>query len=135
MIVVDTNILVYAVRPGERTEAALEAKRRDPDWLAPPFWRLELRNVLAVSMRLDRLALETALEAFAAAEELVEDVAIEPTVEDSLRIAQQGSISAYDAEFVFAAERLDLKLVTADRGLLKGFPGLAVSLTEFAQGA
>jgi predicted nucleic acid-binding protein len=132
VIVVDTNVLAYAVRPGLQTEAALQAKERDPDWVAPAFWRLEMRSVLALAMRVEGMELETALEAFAAAAELVEDVEIEPSVEESLRLTQQASISAYDAEFALAAERLDVQFVTADRRLAQKLPGRAVTLAEFA---
>lgn len=132
MIVVDTNVLVYAVRPGQHTEAALQARRRDPDWVAPSFWRLEMRNVLAVSMRVEGMELETALEAFAAAADLVEDLEVEPSVEEVLRLAQRVSISAYDVEFALAAERLEVPLVTADQRLAQKLAGRAVSLAEFA---
>ena len=81
MIVVDTNVLVYAVRPGEQTEAALAARRKDPDWLAPAFWRLEMRNVLALFMWVGGMAPATAIEADSAAEGLVEDLDLEPGVE------------------------------------------------------
>ncbi len=131
MIVVDTNVLVYAVRPGEQTELVLAAKRKDPDWLAPAFWRLEMRNVLALSMRVAGMALATAIEAFSAAEGLVEDLDLEPGVEEALRLAQGAGISGYDAEFVFAAERLGLRLVTADRRLAERCPENAVSLSAF----
>jgi predicted nucleic acid-binding protein len=132
VIVVDTNVLVYAVRPGGHTEAALAAKRRDPDWLAPSFWRLEMRNVLALSMRLHAMELETALNAYRAAEELVEDLPLEPGAEEALVLAQEASISAYGAEFVHAALRLDLRLITADRRLARSCPEVAVSLEQFA---
>jgi len=132
VIVVDTNVLVYAVRPGAQTAAALAAKRRDPDWLAPAFWRLEMRNVLALSMRLQGMELETALAAYAAAEELVEDLPLEAGAEEALLLAQQATISAYDAEFVTAARHLGLRLVTADRRLARSCPEVAVPLEAFA---
>ena len=131
MIVVDTNVLVYAVRPGQHTDAALQAKRRDPDWVAPSFWRIEMLNVLAVSRRVDGMELATAIEAFAVAESLVEDSQVRPTSEQSLHLTNRGSISAYDAEFVFTAKRLGTKLITADRRLLKAFPDLTQSLADF----
>lgn len=134
MIVVDTNVLAYAVRPGRHTEAALRARQRDPGWVAPAFWRLEMRNVLALSMRVEGMELETALEAFSAAAELVEELEVEPSAEESLRLTQQVSISAYDAEFVLVAERLGLPLVTADRRLAQRLPGRVVSLAGFAAG-
>ena len=39
MIVVDTNVLAYAVLPGERSAAVRALAERDPHWLAPPLWR------------------------------------------------------------------------------------------------
>lgn len=128
MIVVDTNVLAYAVLPGERTAAALSLVERDPDWIAPPLWRRELRNVLATTMRLRRLSLASALLAFAAAEDLVTDATIESSTEECLRLAARGGVSAWDAEFVFVAEALGLPLVSADRRLSRAFPRRVVAL-------
>jgi predicted nucleic acid-binding protein len=130
VIVVDTNVVAYAVLPGVRTAAALALAARDPDWLAPSLWRHELRNVLATVMRARGLALPLALAAFAAAEELVADATVEPPTEDCLRFAARGRVSAYDAEFVCVAEALGLPLVSADRRLVRAFPGRVVSLED-----
>ena len=134
MIVVDTNLLAYAVLPGSRTDAALTVARRDPDWLAPGLWRWELKNVLATAMRVEGMRLASALAAFGVAERLVTDADVEASAEECLRLAARGGVSAYDAEFVFVAEELDLPLVTADRRLAKAFPGRTVSLEDFAAG-
>ena len=128
MIVVDTNLVAYAVLPGERTEDALVLAERDPEWVAPALWRRELRNVLATLMRVRRLPLARALTAFRAAEQLVTDATVEPSVEQCLRLAARGGISAWDAEFVFVAEALDLPLVTTDKRLARAFPGRVVAL-------
>jgi predicted nucleic acid-binding protein len=128
VIVVDTNVLAYAVLPGERTAAALELVERDPDWIAPPLWRRELRNVLATTMRVHRMSLASALLAFAAAEDLVTDATIESSTEECLRLAARGGVSAWDAEFVFVAEALGLPLVSADRRLSRAFPRRVVAL-------
>ena len=130
MIVVDTNLVAYAVLPGERTAAALALAELDPDWVAPSLWRRELRNVFATLMRVRRLPLAHALAAFAAAEELVADATVEPTTEQCLRLAARGGVSAWDAEFVFVAEALGLPLVTADKRLARAFPGRVVSLED-----
>ena len=132
MIVVDTNLLAYAVLPGERTEAALAVAERDAEWVAPALWRWELRNVLAMAMRVRRMRLASALAAFRLAEQLVSDAEPEASTEACLRLSARGYVSAYDAEFVFVAEELDLSLVTADRRLVRAFPGRAVSPEEFA---
>ena len=130
MIVVDTNLLAYAVLPGERTRAVLALAARDPAWVAPALWRRELRNVLATLMRVRKLPLASARAAFAAAEELVTDARIEPSTEECLRLAARGRISGWDAEFVFVAEVLGLSLVTADKRLARAFPGRVVVLEE-----
>jgi predicted nucleic acid-binding protein len=130
VIVVDTNVLAYAVLPGLRSTMVQALAERDPHWLAPRLWRWELRNVLATTMRVRLLSLSDALAAFAAAEQLVEDADLEPSVEDCLRVAARGRISAWDAEFVCVAEALGLPFVTADRRLCKAFPECAVALEE-----
>ena len=133
MIVVDTNLIAYAVLPGERTKAALALAERDPEWVAPALWRRELRNVLATLMRVRQLPLDRALAAFAAAEGLVTDATVEPSTEECLRLAAQGRVSAWDAEFVFVAEAVGLPLVTADRRLARAFPGHVVPLEDLPQ--
>lgn len=130
MIVVDTNLVAYAVLPGARTAAALALAERDPAWVAPGLWRHEMRNVLATLMRARGLDLARALAVFAAAEDLVADAAVEPSTEERLRTAARGGVSAYDAEFVCVAEALGVPLVSADRRLVRAFPGRVVSLED-----
>lgn len=131
MIVVDTNLLAYAVLGGERSELAERAALRDSDWIAPALWRHEMANVLATAMRVRGLSLTEALYAFAAAERLVAEAEIEPELADRLELAARGKVSAYDAEFVAVALRLDLPLVTADRRLAQAFPKSVLLVEEF----
>ncbi len=132
MIVVDTNVVAYAVVPGERTEAALAVTEKDSHWLAPRLWRSELRNVLATARRVQQMDLASALAAFAAAEELVEDVDLEGSTQACLELAQGGGISAYDAEFVLVAAQMGLQLVTGDHRLARAFADRAILLEDFA---
>ena len=131
MIVVDTHVLVYAVLPGEQTADVNRAAVRDADWVAPALWRREFRNVLATAMRLRGLTLARALEAFAAAETLVADAPLEPSTEECLETAARGGVSAWDAEFVFVAERLGARMVTSDRRLARAFPACVTLLGDF----
>ena len=131
MIVVDTNLIVQIVLPGDAHEAALAVAARDSEWVAPALWRSELRNVLATSMRVRRLKLADAVTAFEAADRLVTDFDLEEFPEGCLALAARGRISGYDAEFVFVAERLGKQLVSADRKLAKAFPGRVLSPEEF----
>lgn len=134
MIVVDTNLLAYAVVPGERTADVLALAGRDAEWIAPAIWRRELRNVLATLMRVRRLSLATSLAAFRTAEQLVADATVEPSTEQCLCVAARGGVSAWDAEFVFVAESLGLPLVTADKKLARAFPDRVVTLAEAIRG-
>jgi predicted nucleic acid-binding protein len=134
VIVVDTNLVAYAVIPGAQTTNALKVAEREPQWVAPALWRRELRNVLATLMRVRQLPLGHALAAFEAAEQLVTDATIEPSVEECLRLAARGRVSAWDAEFVFVAEVLGLPLVSADARLAKAFPGRVVMLKDLVAG-
>ena len=51
MIVVDTNVLAYLYLPGEQTLDAKSLFQREPEWVAPPLWRSEFRNILAAYVR------------------------------------------------------------------------------------
>jgi len=131
VIVVDTNLIVQTVLPGESHEVALEVAARDPEWVAPALWRSELRNVLATAMRVRGLRLSGAVAAFEAADRLVTDFDLGESTEACLALAARGRISGYDAEFVLVAERLGKALVSGDRKLAKAFPGRVLTPEEF----
>lgn len=122
MIAVDTNVIAYLLLDGPETGRARELLTRDPEWVAPPLWRSEFRNVLASYLRRHELALEDALVLCAAAGSVV-SAERDPVEERVLALAAQSGCSAYDAEFVAVAEELDVPLVTADRALARRFPG------------
>lgn len=131
MIVVDTNVITYLLIEGEQTVAAQELWSLDSDWRVPPLWRHELLNVLATLGKAGGLDLHeaqeiwrTALDLFASSEE---DVA--PSA--ALRLAVQAGISAYDAQFVILARRLEVPLVTEDRRLRARVPEGLLSLAQF----
>ena len=134
MIVADTNLVAYLLIEGERTAAAEAVYARDPVWLSPLLWRSEIRNVLAFHVHREHFSLEHAVALVDRAEELIggRDYAVESS--DVLRLAAESGCSAYDCEFVALARTLDLPLVTADRSLLRAFPGVAVGFEEWAQG-
>ena len=131
MIVVDTNMLVYATMPGPAHANVLAALRRDPEWVAPALWRSELRNVLALATRLRGMSLADALAAFGYAEELVAEPDFPVDTTRVLILAGASGASAYDCEFVALAQELGVPLVTADRRLAARFPAVAVELERF----
>ena len=128
MIVVDSNVLAYLYLPGEYTAHAETLLGRDPDWAAPVLWRSEFRNILAGYMRRKALTLEQAHGLQAEAESLLADSEFEVDSLAVLELVRDSDCSAYDCEFIALAIKLDTRLVTADKKLLKAFPQRAVAL-------
>ena len=132
MIVADTNLVAYLVIDGERTEAARRVRMRDADWRLPPLWRSEFLSVLATSVRASVLDEEGALRAWEIATTLFGRCEEEPGGAEVLKTALRYSISAYDAQFVRLAERLEVTLVAGDKRLCSACASFAVSIEEFA---
>jgi len=131
VIVVDTNVIVYLLMPGDQTPAARRTLQRDSAWAAPLLWRSALRNVLAVALRHRRLALTDALDVMEAATTLMansEYVVPSPAV---LHLTAGSTCSAYDCEFVALAQDLGVPLVTADREVFTQFADTAVPLERY----
>jgi predicted nucleic acid-binding protein len=129
LIVVDTNVVAYLLLPGPKTEMAEALRWRDRLWAAPPLWRSEFRNVLSGYLRRDLLQLPQALALLQHAEEslAIQDVVV--SSEAVLQLVNSSHCSAYDCEFIAAAQQLNLSLVTEDRALLAAFPAIAQSLS------
>jgi predicted nucleic acid-binding protein len=51
MIVADTNLIVYLFITGDQTALAQKVLDKDPQWIVPPLWQSEFRNVLAAYIR------------------------------------------------------------------------------------
>jgi predicted nucleic acid-binding protein len=50
-----------------------------------------------------------------------------------LRLASKSKCSAYDCEFIVAANDLKVPLVTVDKQLLREFSSVAISLNSFSK--
>lgn len=127
MIVVDTNVLAYFYLPGEHTAHADALLERDGDWAAPVLWRSEFRNILAGYMRRGKLTFEQANDIQREAESLLDGSEFEVDSLSVLELVRDSDCSAYDCEFVALALKLDTKLVTMDRQVLRAFPTRTVS--------
>ena len=128
MIVVDSNVLAYLYLPGDFTEAAEASLTSDSEWAAPLLWRSEFRNILAGYIRRKSLSFLQATALQAEAEELLCGCEYEVDSTRVLELVRDSDCSAYDCEFIAVAEKLDVKLVTMDKKLLKAFPNRAVAL-------
>lgn len=131
MIVVDANLIVHFCTETPTSALADAVWRKDPAWAAPLLWRSELRNVLATLVRARALGFEQARASMLAAERVLATREYTVVSHEVLRAAADSGCSAYDCEYVVLARALDVPLVTADRKIVKAFPGLAVSPDRF----
>jgi predicted nucleic acid-binding protein len=122
LIVVDINVLAYLLLPGPKTSLAEALLLDHPQWAAPPLWRSEWRNVLATYLRRDLLNLPAALALMEKAEAILSAHEQPVSSEQVLALASSSRCSAYDCEFVAAAQQLGVPLVTEDRMILSAFP-------------
>jgi len=134
VIVVDTNILVYRWLPSPHNAEADVLIRVDPVWASPRLWRSEFRNVALHYIRLGAIQLADAETATSRAERSL--LGGEHTVSDHdvLTLASRTKCTAYDCEFIALAQRLQTKLITDDKALLRAFPQLCLSLAQAIQG-
>ena len=129
MIVVDTNVLAYLYLPGEHTSAAEALLMRDSDWAAPILWRSEFRNILSGCLRRRAVSFEQAVSLQQEAESLLAGCEFEVESRSVLELVRDSDCSAYDCEFIALAMKLDTKLYTMDKKLLRAFPSRALSIS------
>ena len=129
-LVVDTNVLAYFWLPGSYTEIARELRRTTNEWLVPKLWRSEFCNILAGYMRRGQLELTQAQAVMRACEAELAQFEREVDTLLVLELVERSDCSAYDCEFVSLAMSLGLKLVTEDQKVLRGFPKVAMRLSD-----
>jgi len=130
VIVVDSNVLAYLYLPGEYSTAAEALLEQDSDWAAPILWRSEFRNILAGYLRRKAITFEQAVSLQREAESLLEGAEFELESLAVLELVRDSDCSAYDCEFIALAMKLDTKLVTMDKKLLRAFPKRAIALSS-----
>ena len=128
MIVVDSNVVAYLYLPGDSTAAAEALHARDPDWAAPVLWRSEFRKILAGYLRRNSLTFDQCLAMQAEAESLMSGGEYETDSRSILQLVRDSDCSAYDCEYIALATRLNTRLITMDKKLLKTFPDRAIAL-------
>jgi predicted nucleic acid-binding protein len=133
MIVVDTNIIVYLMIEGEKTEMSQRTFRQDSSWAVPALWRHEFLNVLATLVRHGGVEIDEAVNIWQNTTHLLTPGERGVDMPKALRLASQHNISAYDAQFVALAMELNVPYVTEDQEMLKSFPSIALSMQKFCQ--
>lgn len=129
MIAVDTNVIAYLFLRGEFSAQAEAWLRDDREWVAPVLWRSEFRNLLAGYLRRKQLTFDLVREIQREAQALLIGNEHEVDSERVLELVRDSDCSAYDCEFVSVAMRLGVKLLTADKKVLKAFPGHTVAFS------
>jgi predicted nucleic acid-binding protein len=121
--------LAYLYLPGDYTVGAENLLEQDPDWAGPVLWRSEFRNILAGYIRRKALTFEQACSLQGEAESLLAGSEFEVDSRVVLELVRDSNCSAYDCEFIALAMKLNTRLVTEDKKLLRAFPTLAVALS------
>ncbi len=134
MIVVDNDVISYfwLQLASGRSETARRARRKDAEWVAPPLWRSEFRNVLRRYMQIGLMTYSEALWFAEKAERDMRRHEYEVQTPDVLKLVEQTGHAAYDCEYVALAQSLGVPLVTGDQPIVEAFPDTAVLLENFA---
>lgn len=129
-MLVDTNILAFAVIEGPQTAFARELLHKDGEWRSEHYALIELSNVLVTAMRVRGFELAVAETAQATARQLIGPGLITVDEIDVIRLAHHYRVAAYDARFLVAAHELGVRLITEDKKLRHAVPELTQSLDE-----
>lgn len=130
MIVVDASILLYSYFPSSHGEIVERLFLRDPDWIAPPLWKSEFRCIAGRFMK-HGLDYEKAMEIVGLAEQFMEGSEVPVYSNEVMPLVRESGCPAQDCEYVAAALKEGVPLVTFDKELLRNFPDIAFSAEAF----
>ncbi len=133
MIVADCTLIAHFLIPGPATAVAEAVVAADPDWIVPPLWRSEIRNVLRGYIVAGKMTLEEASALVVRAEERLTGREYPVSSDHVLALVAASRCSAYDAEYVALAQASGTILVTSDTGLRRLFPAVSRSPEEFLE--
>lgn len=131
MIVADSNLIAYLLIPGDKSFIADEIFLKDPDWAVPLICRSEIRNILTLYMRHEKMTLHQAQATMEKADRLWREHEYSVPSNDVLALTHKHNVSAYDGEFVVLAQELGAPLITFDKAVKRIFPKTAIEPTEF----
>lgn len=134
MIVVDANVLAYSLIQGDQTASARKVLEKDPTWRLPTVWRHELMNVFTSYVRQNGFSLNQAAQTLETISARLRPLEVELGTQEVLHFAVRHKISAYDAQYVLLAQKLDTVCVTEDRRLRQAVPSLTISMEAFTKG-
>lgn len=128
MVVVDANIIVYAVfqtRERALVERLLEV---DDDWRLPTIWKHEVASAAATFVRARQADIKAARAAMDEAIALVGARDVEVDLALAVEAAIALDLSSYDAEYLVLARSLGVPCVTADKKMVRNAAPTAIAL-------
>ena len=131
MIVADAGLIAHFSIHTAQSALAEAVCAADPAWVAPLLWRSEFRGTLAEYVQQGGMSFDLAVAALRLAEEVIAGREYAVDSRKVLELAAGSPCSAYDCEYIALAQDLGVPLVTADKQILRAFPGTAVSLEDF----
>ena len=127
-IVIDTSVLI-AVIADEPEKERLVLLTRGSDLVAPQSVHWEIANAFSAMLKRSRITLPQALKAIQVYQQIPLRL-VDVELEDSLKIAQQFEMYAYDAFLLRCALKYKLPLITLDQTLVMSARKAGISLIE-----
>jgi predicted nucleic acid-binding protein len=127
-LVVDTSVLL-AVLTGEPERPKLLSLTVGADLIAPMSVHWEVGNALSAMLKRNRISLKQAQSALAAYEKIPLRH-VDVSIANSIRIAAELAIYAYDAYLIECAHSRRIPLLSLDKGLHEAAKRWGVSIEE-----
>lgn len=114
--VVDASVTASWMLPDEENPLAefVQSLLVDENAVAPFVWWFEVRNILLIAERRQRLTRSDADRLIATLNTYPISLDVEPGESDTLQIARDHALTYYDASYVELAKRRSLPLATLD---------------------
>lgn len=127
-MIIDSSAII-AVIANEPEKAALIHLTKDADLLAPASIYWEIGNAFSAMLKRGRISLDEALAALEIYSWIPHRL-VTVDLADSLAIAAQLNIYAYDAYLIVCAQKYKAPLISLDRNLLRAARQIGVEVIE-----
>lgn len=127
-IVIDTSAIIAVITNEQRKPQLIDVTNA-VNLIAPASIHFEIGNAFSAMLKRQRIDLKQAAEALAIYRSIPIRL-VDVELEESLRIASQLSVYAYDAYLIRCAEKYHCALLTLDRSLRVQAMAYGVSLVE-----
>ena len=127
-IVVDTSVIIAVIANEPQKEKLIELTE-GTDLIAPPAVHWEIGNAFSAMLKRGRLTLYQILKAV----EIYHQIPVrfaEVELEDTLRIAAENNIYAYDAYLLRCATKYNAPLISLDKDLVRVAKGMNIKVIE-----